>query len=116
MTICDSLLSLLFSIPLDFAKNLGVIFIPDEGSGGYRGISVFVKDLLRAQSGFLSRTYLYSRLDPRCKGEDLVEYVFCGLLFHPYFLSSLSSDWLVSKYICQHRFFLHLSFVYFRLR
>ena len=43
MTICDSLLSLLFSVPLDSAKNLGVVFIPDEGPGGYEGVSVSVK-------------------------------------------------------------------------
>jgi len=43
MTICDSLLSLLFSIPLDSAKNLGVVFIPDKGPGGYEGVSVSVK-------------------------------------------------------------------------
>ena len=43
MAICDSLLSLLFSVLLDSAKNLGVVFIPDEGPGGYEGVSVFVK-------------------------------------------------------------------------
>jgi len=35
-----------------------------------------------------------------------VEYVLCRLLFRLYFLLSLSSDWLVSKYVCQRRFFL----------
>ena len=44
MTVCDSLLSLLFSVPLDSAKNLGVVFIPDEGPRGYKGISVSVKE------------------------------------------------------------------------
>ena len=44
MTICDSLLSLLFSVSLDSAKNLGVVFIPDEGPGGYEGVSVSVKE------------------------------------------------------------------------
>ena len=38
-----SLLSLLLSVPLDSVKNLGVVFIPDEGPGGYEGISVSVK-------------------------------------------------------------------------
>jgi len=33
---CDSLLSLLFSVLFDSAKNLGVVFIPDEGSGELR--------------------------------------------------------------------------------
>jgi len=37
----DSLLSLLFSVPLDSAKNLGVVFIPDEGSGALR-VSLFL--------------------------------------------------------------------------
>jgi len=43
VTICDSLLSLLFSVPLVSAKNLGVVFIPDEGPRGYEGVSVSVK-------------------------------------------------------------------------
>ena len=43
MTICNSLLSLLFFVSLDSAKNLGVVFIPDEGPGGYEGVSVSVK-------------------------------------------------------------------------
>ena len=43
MTICDSLLSLLFSVPLDSAKNLGVVFILDEGLEGYEGVFVSVK-------------------------------------------------------------------------
>jgi len=46
----------------------------------------------------------------------VVEYVLCRLLFYLYFLSSLSSDLLVSKYVCQCRFFLHLSSAHFRLR
>jgi len=68
------LLSLLFSVPLDSVKNLGVVFIPNEGSGGYEGVSISVKkteDLLRAQSRFLSKTYLYSRLDSGHKREGL---------------------------------------------
>ena len=43
MTICDSLLSLLFFVPLVSVKNLGVVFIPDEGPEGYEGVSVSVK-------------------------------------------------------------------------
>ena len=43
MTICDSLLSLLFSVSLDSTKNLGVVFISDEGPGGYEGVFVSVK-------------------------------------------------------------------------
>jgi len=48
--------------------------ILDEGLGGYEGVSIIYKrteDLLRAQSRFLSRIYLYSRLDPRCEGKGL---------------------------------------------
>ena len=41
MTICNSLLSLLFSAPLDSTKNLGVVFIPDESSGAMR-MSLFL--------------------------------------------------------------------------
>jgi len=43
VTICDSLLSLLFSVPLVSAKNLGVVFILDEGPGGYEGVSISIK-------------------------------------------------------------------------
>ena len=43
MTICNSLLSLLFSVPLDSAKNLEVVFIPDKGPRGYEGVSVSIK-------------------------------------------------------------------------
>ena len=43
MTICDSLLSLLFSISPIAVKNLGVVFIPDKGLGGYESVSVSVK-------------------------------------------------------------------------
>jgi len=35
--------TLLFSVLLDSAKNLGVVFILDEGSGGYEGVSVSIK-------------------------------------------------------------------------
>jgi len=41
--ICNSLLSLLFSVSLVFIKSLGVAFIPDKVSGGYEGVSVSVK-------------------------------------------------------------------------
>jgi len=44
VTFCDSLLSLLFFVPLVSVKNLGIVFIPDEGSGGYEGVSVSVKE------------------------------------------------------------------------
>jgi len=40
---CDSLLSLLFSVLFVSIKNLGVVFIPDEGPGGYKSVSVSVK-------------------------------------------------------------------------
>ena len=43
MTFCDSLLSLLLSVPLDSVKNLGVVFILDEGLEGYEGVFVSVK-------------------------------------------------------------------------
>ena len=43
MTICDSLLSLLLSVYLVSVKNLGVVFISNKGSGGYKGVSVSVK-------------------------------------------------------------------------
>ena len=45
MTICDSLLSLLFAVLLVSVKNLGVVFIPDKSSREYKDISVSVKDL-----------------------------------------------------------------------
>jgi len=43
VTICDSLLSLLFSVSLVSVKNLGVVFIPDKGPGDYVGVSVSIK-------------------------------------------------------------------------
>ena len=50
-------------------------------------------------------------------GERTVEYVLCGLLFRLFFLSSSSSDWLVSNgYVCQRRLFLYLSSAHYRLR
>ena len=66
---------------------------------------------------FSNRIQFHFPLSSSKDGLHSVEYVLHGLLFRLFFLSSLSSDWLVSnEYVCQHRLFLHLSSAHFRLR
>ena len=55
MTICDSLLSLLFFVPIVSAKDNGVVFIPDVDLGGYKGVFL---SLLQDKMTFL-RVFLF---------------------------------------------------------
>jgi len=63
VTICDSLLSLLFFVPFVSVENLGAVFIPDEGPGGYEDVSVSVKG---------QKTYQGLRVD-FCQGSIIMK-------------------------------------------